>query len=494
MDMRQATNIGLNHQGQATEEATFSWSSKIRRPFENTSLVKRMFISSTLVLCAFLVSAALMLNTVFTISLESIVQEKLTLHIYQLLAVGESDNDQIQLPTRVAEPRLNQQQGSLLAFVTELAPETQQQEVWRSLSATGKTFSFPAPNSGDWFFGRAQGAGGAEYYVSSYNTTWSNNSGGKTKYIFTVMEDFSYYQSQLTKYRAAIIIGLLLFGLIFLLLQTIILRVGLSPVRRITADIEAMNNGKARSLSGQYPKELKPLTTNLNILIGNERHQRERYRNRMADLSHSLKTPLSVLRGIETDIDNLGQPVSRKSMMDTLTKQVGRMTNIVDHQLQRAILNGAPTVFSTINIADSANELVAALNKVYANKAIECELNIGPALSFYGDENDLIEIIGNLLDNAYKHAKQSVCFSVTKTNIKPTGPQLHLTFADDGHGVPLAKRATIIKRGVRLDSSGEGQGFGLSIVADIVNNYQGKLTIEDSSLGGASFNITIPTR
>ena len=492
--MRQAKHIGLNHQEQATDKANPSWLSKIRMPFENMSLVKRMFIYSALVLCAFLVSAALMLNTVFTISLESIVQEKLTLHIYQLLAIGESDNGQIQLPTRVAEPRLNQQQGSLLAFVTELTPEAQQQEVWRSVSGAGKTFSFPAPNSGEWYFGRAQDANDSEYYVSSYNTTWSNNSGGKIKYIFTVMEDFSYYQSQLSKYRIAIIIALLLFGLIFLLLQTIILRVGLSPVRRITADVKAMNNGKVHSLSGQYPQELKPLTTNLNILIDNERHQRERYRNRMADLSHSLKTPLSVLRGIETDIDSQGQPISRQSVMDTLSQQVGRMTNIVDHQLQRAVSHGSPTVFSTINIADTANELVAALNKVYANKTIECELNIDPALSFYGDENDLIEMIGNLLDNAYKHAKQSVYFAAKKLTMNSTDPQLQLTFADDGHGVPLAKRATIIQRGVRLDSSGEGQGLGLSIVADIVNNYQGQLTIEDSDLGGASFIITIPTR
>jgi two-component system sensor histidine kinase PhoQ len=367
---------------QADNKTRLSLLQTIKSSLEKMSLAKRMFISSTLVLLAFLGAAALMLNSLFSISLESIVQEKLTLHTYQLLSIGDSDNGLMQLPEQLAEPRFNQRQGSLIAFVTELTQENQQQEVWRSLSATDKQFSFPPPGSGQWAFGRAQGADGSKYYVSSYNTTWSNSNGVKSKYIFTVMEDLSYYQKELAKYRVAIVIGLLLFGLIFLLLQTIILRLGLSPVRRITADVEAMNNGDIHSLTGQYPKELRPLTTNLNLLIDNERHQRERYRDRMADLSHSLKTPLSVLRGVESDIDSLGRPITRQNVLNTLSKQVGRMTEIVDYQLQRAISNGAPTVFSAINVADKANDILSALNRVYANENIASELNIDQELSF----------------------------------------------------------------------------------------------------------------
>lgn len=491
MNLRQGD---LNNQSQVHLGSQFGLFTAIRATLEKMSLAKRMFISSGLVLFVFLGGAALMLNSIFALSLESIVQEKLSLHTYQLLSVGNSESGEMRLPAQLAEPRLNQPNGSLIAFVTALTLNQQQQEVWRSLSATDKQFSFPAPSSGQWFFGRAQGADGSKYYVSSYNTTWSNSNGVKSKYIFTVMEDLSYYQKELAKYRVAIVIGLLLFGLIFLLLQTIILRLGLSPVRRITADVEAMNNGDIHSLTGQYPKELRPLTTNLNLLIDNERHQRERYRDRMADLSHSLKTPLSVLRGVESDIDSLGRPITRQNVLNTLSKQVGRMTEIVDYQLQRAISNGAPTVFSAINVADKANDILSALNRVYANENIASELNIDQELSFYGDENDLVEIMGNLLDNAFKHGRNLVRLSASKMLTEEGTPQLYLTFEDDGKGVPMAKRATIIQRGVRLDSNGEGQGFGLSIVADIVNSYQGVLAVENSVLGGASFNITIPTR
>ncbi len=468
--------------------------SKIKVALEKMSLTKRMFISSTLVLFAFLSAAALMLYTIFTISLESIVQEKLTLHIYQLLSIGDGDDGVMRLPERLTEPRFNQRQGSLIAFVTELTQDNQQQEVWRSLSAADTQFSFPAPSSGQWFFGRAQGADGARYYVSSYNTTWSNDRGDKDKYIFTVMEDLNYYQNQLSKYRVAIAIGLLTFGLVFLLLQIIILRVGLSPVRKITTDVEAMNNGETLSLTGQYPKELKPLTTNLNRLIDNERLQRERYRERMADLSHSLKTPLSVLQGIESDVDKQGQPISLPSVLDILNKQVSRMAKLIDYQLQRAIPNGAPTVFSAIDITDKANDIILALNKVYADKMMVSELNIDKGISFYGDENDLIEIIGNLLDNAYKYGKHLVRLSVSKELNEAGDMTLVFTIEDDGNGIPVAKRTSILQRGVRLDSSGDGQGFGLSIVCGIVNSYEGVLTIENSVLGGALFKITIPTR
>lgn len=479
---------------QADNKTRLSLLQTIKSSLEKMSLAKRMFISSGLVLIAFLSGAALLLNTLFAISLDSIVQEKLKLHTYQLISIGNGDTGLMQLPEQLAEPRFNQQQGSLIGLVTELAPDNQQNEVWRSLSATDKQFSFSAPKSGQWFFSRAQGANGAQYYVSSYNTTWSNDKGLKTKYVFTVMEDFSYYQNELAKYRVAIVIGLLVFGLLFLMLQTIILRLGLSPVRRITADVEAMNKGEIHSLTGQYPEELKPLTANLNQLIDNERHQRERYRNRMADLSHSLKTPLSVLRGIESDIDSQGRPISRQDVIDILMKHVNRMTEIVDHQLQRAIPNGAPTLFSAIDVADNARDIVLALNKVYANKNITGELDIENGLSFYGDENDLIEIMGNLLDNAYKNGQKSVRLSASKIATEADLPQLVLTFEDDGCGVPLTKRTAILQRGVRLDSSGEGQGFGLSIVADIVDSYQGTIDIKSSALGGAKFNITIPTR
>ncbi len=460
---------------------------------ERMSLVKRMFILTGLVLLIFLSSAGLLINALFKISLDSVIQDKLQLYTYQLISVGDNVDGAMQLPRQLAEPRFNKSQGSLIGLVTELTPDGKQLEVWRSLSAMEKQFSFPAPQTGKWFFSHAQGANDVQYYVSSYNTTWSNQNGTKTQYVFTTIEELSYYRKISTKYQLGIVAALLGFGLVFLLLQTIILRLGLRPVTRVTSDVEALNRGEINSLTGNYPEELKSLTANLNLLINNERSQRERYRNRMADLSHSLKTPLSVLRGIETDIDSQGLPISRKNVIDTLSKHVKRMTEIVDHQLQRTVTSGAPTTFTAINVAVQANDIMQALNKVYAEKIINCVLNIEQGLAFIGDKNDLFEIIGNLLDNAYKHAEKTVFLSAIKDNYIPSSPKFIFTFEDDGAGIPLEKRSSILERGVRLDTNSDGQGFGLSIVAEIVNNYEGVIAIEDSDLGGAKFVITMPT-
>lgn len=461
--------------------------------FKNMSLAKRMFLSSGLVLCVFLICVALLLSRIFAISLENIVQEKLKLQTYQLLSIGDSGDGSMSLPVTLPESRFNDKSGSLIAFVTKLSSDNKQQVVWRSRSGHDKRFSFPAPESGKWVFGRAKGLDKVQYYVSSYNTTWSNNEGIKAKYIFTVMEELSYYQNQLPQRNAVIVGGLVVFGLVFLMLQAIILRLGLSPVRRIAQDVDAMNTGEIQFLNRQYPKELKPLTANLNQLIDNERHQRERYRDRMADLSHSLKTPLSVLKGVETDIDENGQAISRQKVLNILNKQVKRMSDIVDYQLQRAISNGVPTTIQAVDVSEKAYDILNALNKVYANKKVISNFEIEKGVCFYGDENDLVEIVGNLLDNAFKYSKTRVRFSASKSSYL-SQDELQLTFEDDGIGVPFEKRSSILERGIRLDSTPEGQGFGLSIVADIVKSYQGQISIKDSALGGALFNITIPTR
>lgn len=483
----------VNLDNQIRGNTPAEWLAAVRSTIAKMSLGKRMFILSALVLLVFLSIASLVLRTAFWISLENVVQEKLSLHTYQLLSLGDTSDTSIRLPQKTSEPRFNDQQGELIAFVTELISDNEQQEVWRSLSASNKKFSFPVPDSGKWLFGRARGPNGAQYYVSSFNTTWTNNNGVKAKYVFTIMENFGYYEKQVSNYRTSITVGLLVFGLVFLLLQMLILRFGLSPVKKITVDVEQMNKGESAWLDGQYPQELMPLTVNLNRLVDNERLQRERYRERMADLSHGLKTPLSVLRGLGADIDDHGQPISRENLLETLTKQVSRMSKLVDYQLQRTIPSGAPTVLTKVDIAVTAKETVSALDKVYLDKNIHCKIDVESGLYFYGDENDLIEMIGNLLDNAYKHASDIVRFSALNVSMKSKRSELIFMIEDDGTGVPPTKRETILERGVQLDSSGDGQGFGLSIVADIVRSYQGTLAIRESMLGGALFEIKIPS-
>ena len=456
----------------------------------NQSLSLRLFISAIVVLCVSLGIAGLVLEKAFTISIDNLVREKLRLHTYTLLSMADHEQGTIKLPATLAEQRFNSADDALLAIVTN----EQQQEVWRSISAANKRFALPPPSEGEWLFGRAQDISGDSYYISSYGTVWPDARGNKKTYVFTVMETVDYYRETLAEYRMSIAVALTAFGLILLALQAVILRWGLKPMREVALDVNAMNRGELQSLTGNYPKELQPLTTNLNLLVDNERRQRQRYKDRLADLSHSLKTPLSVLRGVELDIGRDGQPLSRQSVLEALQVQVGRMTEIIDYQLQRAVSAGQHSSFVASSVASEVKGVVNALNKVYIEKNVMTELQVAQGTSFFGDENDITELLGNLLDNAYKHCRQRVRVVASTRDASENETLLQLSIEDDGEGVPEQKRAEILKRGVRLDTTAEGQGFGLAIVVEIIDSYQGTINIASSELGGALFTVTIPTR
>ncbi len=464
---------------------------------QSQSIKRRLFVSACVVLCLFLGGTGVVLNQAFSLGLKDTIREKLRLHTYAIISIAEVEGGQMLIPPRLTDRRFNEAGGSLLAFVSDQKGLV----VWQSASSKGRDLVAPRPNRGEWLYGRFKDAGGDLFLTISYNTSWPGLGGQKLNYDFTVMENIRYYTEQLTNYQRSLIITLSLIGALLLVLQGIIFYWGLGPVRRLASDVEAMNQGEEEDLQGNYPSELSPLVANLNLLIANERRQRERFRNTLADLSHSLKTPLAVLRGVQSDINPDGTPISRERILSTLDKQVSKMGEIIDYQLQRAVVGQAELSFVALPIKPEVFSILNAMGKVYVDKSVKPIVNIDPDLQFYGDVNDLVEILGNLLDNAYKYCKQQVMLSIAKSaplDESKTAEQpaswLMMAVEDDGPGIPAGKRAAILKRGVRLDSRAEGQGIGLSIVVDIIESYKGTIEIRDSSLGGSKMVVNLPAR
>lgn len=455
------------------------------------SLTSRLFLSAGMVIFLFLAVTALVLDQAFTISLENIVREKLRLHTYSLLEVADYEGGLMRLPGRMPEQRFNTRNESLIGIVTD----RKEREYWRSVSADKQRFSLPSPEAGEWLFGRAQDSLGKSYFVSSYSTIWSD-SGRKSTFVFTVMEDVNYYQGDLKGHRYTILLSLFAVGLVLIGLQAIILRWGLRPVRGLASAVDAMGRGESESLGGDYPRELQPLVSNVNLLIENERRQREKYRDRMADLSHSLKTPLSVLKGLELDIAESADAmeVDRQSLVARLGQQIEKMNSIVDYQLRRAVSSGQNISLSAIPLLPEIETLLGALDKVYTEKQIISELQVASDIVVFADEGDLAELLGNILDNAYKNCERRVMTRAENLMLENGKPGVRIAIEDDGPGVPKAKRSSVLKRGVRLDTTRAGQGFGLAIVADIVSTYGGTIAITDSVLGGALFTLELPTR
>jgi two-component system sensor histidine kinase PhoQ len=217
--------------------------------------------------------------------------------------------------------------------------------------------------------------------------------------------------------------------------------------------------------------------------LNREKHQRERYRNAMDDLAHSLKTPLAVLKGFSSD-----QPLSLVEAR-TLREQVDRMDQIVSYQLQKATSGGGGEIIRPIEIVSLTGKLLSALEKVYRNKSVKLEVNLVKEIYLRMDEGDFLEVAGNLLDNAFKYGKNRV-----SVNSRSLGHgEMLIEIEDNGKGLNEVEIENILNRGMRLDQTYEGQGIGLAVVADIVKTYNIEMTFGRSGFGGLKVGLIFQT-
>jgi two-component system sensor histidine kinase PhoQ len=262
--------------------------------------------------------------------------------------------------------------------------------------------------------------------------------------------------------------------LLLVVVQVLWLLWTLKPLRTLKQELEKIEQGKLDRLQNNYPEELTQVTNQLNLLLATEQGQRKRYRNALADLAHSLKTPLAVIQ-------------SQGELTKSSYEQLENINKIIEHQLKRAQSAGESSWHIGVKVDDVLTKLLNSLAKIYHDKALTFtksyhEENKGDAV-FKGDEADLLELLGNLLDNACKAASTSVLVEIKRTN-----KSLSITISDDGLGLSDKQRAQVLHRGTRADTYQKGHGIGLAIVRDLVSSYQGELSIGHSvQLGGAEF-------
>ncbi len=179
---------------------------------------------------------------------------------------------------------------------------------------------------------------------------------------------------------------------------------------------------------------------------------------------------------------------------DLIQQQVLNMNEIVAYQLKRAAVAGHRTFVTGVPVIDVLDKIINTLKKIHPNKNITVNTQIAPGAEFYGEKGDLMEVLGNLLENAFKWCDAQIDVLVKTLYMegrRRTG--LIIEIADDGPGIPVNKRAELLKRGVRGDEKVKGHGIGLSIVTDIIESYQGELEIRThEQLPGACFKVILP--
>jgi len=352
---------------------------------------------------------------------------------------------------------------------------------WHSRSALGLDIDYGVPPAvGEHAYRQLLAKNGAKLYSLSYGIIWEDKRGKQLRYTFRVAENLDGFNTQIRRFRHSLWGWLGGAAILLLIVQGFILRWGLRPLRQVAEELNAIEAGRALRLSGVYPKELRGLTENLNALIANARDHLVRYRDSLGNLAHSLKTPLAVMRGA------MENQASDQAMRHTVQKQVERMTQIVEYQLQRAATSGRTSLAAPIGVAKPARKILAALAKVYAGKSVQSRIDIGEDVVFHGDESDLLEVLGNLADNAFKWCRHRV--EVSARMIPQPDRQraiLELRVEDDGPGILEKTVARVLKRGERADPATPGHGLGLAVVNDTVRLYGGGLSIERGKLGGA---------
>lgn len=321
---------------------------------------------------------------------------------------------------------------------------------------------------------------GRHYYVYDKEI----NLGGPDMSIIT-MEPVTEYDILRTSFLRRFELWLIIALTCLLGLLAIGLSWGLKPLRRLGRQLDDIEAGKREQLDENVPSEIRRLTRSLNRLLTTERMQRERYQDTLGDLAHSLKTPLTVL---QNSLDELkGKDIDAGQQLTIMQNQIERMGQQIGYQLQRATLRKGALIGKQIKVRPLIDSLTNTLNKVYVDKQVLVKIDLSLDIEIHAEEAALLELFGNLLENAYRLCKQRILLTGQKTS-----HEVLIEIADDGPGVPFNKRKSVLQRGVRGDSLNPGQGIGLAVVQDILEGYNGYLEIDDSTLGGACFRIHFP--
>jgi two-component system sensor histidine kinase PhoQ len=442
------------------------------------SLRARVLLWVSIALTVLFATTIVGLDAAFRRSTQRAIQDLLQGQLLGLIALAEIDErGNLSLPMDAINPQFQVADSGLYGVLWDSDGNL----VWQSLSFVDRDFAAPALL-----------AQNVQRYISVANPglppleallmgiAWEFPNGRAELFTFGIAVSLTPYDQRQQAFRRNLIGWFAGITIAMLLVLTGLLTWVLRPLRRLEIQVRDVELGALARLTGEYPSELTPLAANLNTLIDTERRRLVRYRNTLDDLAHSLKTPLAAMRTLLSE-----QADHRRN--EALDRELDRMDQRVSYQLRRARASGASGLgVEPVRVAPVIDDLIETLDKVYRGKRVRTAVSAASDAVFHGDLGDLTEILGNLIDNAYKY-----CRSQVHITARALESGVVISIGDDGPGIPEASVQALLERGSRADESIPGQGIGLAVVRETVDLYRGTLSFGRARLGGAEVTIEL---
>ena len=304
---------------------------------------------------------------------------------------------------------------------------------------------------------------------------------GDELYSFRITANKSSLNEEIAGFRDRLALILSIFAFSIIAATYLLVRLGLKPISRAVETLGKVRTGDAERIDGEYPDEIEPLIAQTNALIESNNTIVERARTQVGNLAHSLKTPLAVMQNELPKLPQTKQPIF-KEQVDTMRSQV-------QVYLDRARISArSSTSIANTPLYPVLEKLSNVISKLNPATDIDSDFD-DEGLIFEGEEHDLQEIFGNLIENAAKYSKSAIRISAGLSDGK-----LQITVEDDGEGMSAQDIKKAEKRGGRVDEGKVGWGLGLSIVRDIVDEYDGGFKLSKSSMGGLKAVVFLPGR
>jgi signal transduction histidine kinase len=451
------------------------------------SLALRLFIWATGWTVVILIITGVALSTLYRHAVERAFDRRLDVYLRTLVAdVASHEEGADKYPQSIGEPLFELPLSGWYWQVTRLDTKTPEVHSSRSLwdSSLPRLPDEKSSTDAEFRQGYAKGPEDQELRLVERDI----DLGTDGRYLIAVAGDASEIDDETGSFERTIIITFTALTLALLLTTALQVRFGLAPLARISEGLAAIRSGRAERLQGKFPVEIAPLARETNALIDANREIVERARTHVGNLAHALKTPLSVIVNEAAARGN--DPLAYKVL-----EQTDIMRDQVARQLERARLAARSTVVGTsVEVPPVVTALARTMEKLYRARDIAIDVDVPDHARFRGEQQDLEEMVGNLVDNGCKWAQSRVAIEVMADQPPSDGvkSRVRIIVDDDGPGLSPAEREQVALRGQRLDETKPGSGLGLSIVVELAGLYGGVLTLGTAPIGGLRAELALP--